>query len=61
MKEMKMIGDNEIEYKIEGDSIDECKKKLFDQYGKDYQIKGKKVEFRRAGIFKKQKAVTVVT
>lgn len=56
-----MIGDNEIEYKIEGDSIDECKKKLFDQYGKDYQIKDKKVEFRRAGIFKKQKAVTVVT
>lgn len=56
-----MIGDNEIEYKIEGDSIDECKKKLYDQYGKDYLIKDKKVEFRRAGLFKKQKAVTVVT
>lgn len=56
-----MVSDNEIEYKIEGDSIDECKKKLYDQYGKDYLIKDKKVEFRRAGLFKKQKAVTVVT
>ena len=56
-----MVSDNELEYKIEGDSIDECKKKLYDQYGKDYLIKDKKVEFRRAGLFKKQKAVTVVT
>ena len=56
-----MVSDNEIEYKIEGDSIDECKKKLYDQYGKDYLIKDKKVEFRRAGLFKRQKAVTVVT
>ena len=54
-----MVSDNEIEYKIEGDSIDECKKKLYDQYGKDYLIKDKKVEFRRAGLFKRQKAITL--
>lgn len=56
-----MNSENEIEYKIEGESLDECRKKLFNEYGKDYTIKDKKVEFKRSGFFKKLKPVTVVT
>lgn len=56
-----MNSENEIEYKIEGESLDECRKKLFNEYGKDYTIKDRKVEFKRLGFFKKLKPVTVVT
>ena len=56
-----MASENEIEYRIEGDSLEECKRQLYDKYGKDYIIKDKKTEFKRAGFLKKQKAVVVVT
>lgn len=48
-----MIGENEIEYKIEGDSLEEIKQRLFKLYGRDYIIKDKKEVVKRRLFGKK--------
>ena len=34
---------NAVEYEIEGNSLDECKDRLYRQYGSGYQIRNFKV------------------
>jgi flagellar biosynthesis protein FlhF len=56
-----MAYENEIEMKITGRSLDECKEKLFGLYGSDYRITKKNVELKPGGFFHLgQKAVTTV-
>ena len=57
-----MALENGIRQKIEGDTLDECKQKLFNLYGKDYNIESKETIFKRSGFLGlKQKEVQVVT
>ena len=56
-----MAYEDEIEQEITGMTMDECRQKLYNMYGKGYRIKDKKVEFRPCGfLFLKKKPVTVV-
>ena len=57
-----MAYEDEIEQKITGSTYEECKEKLFAQYGKNFRIINKVTDFRPAGIFHlKKKPVTIVT
>ena len=57
-----MAYEDEIEQKISGSTYDECRKKLFDLYGKDFRITNKTVEWKQGGfLYLKKKPVTVVT
>ncbi len=57
-----MAYDDEIENKITGRSLAECRDKLFKLYGKDYRIVNKSVDFKSGGfLFLQKKPVTVVT
>ena len=57
-----MAYEDEIEQKITGMTMDECRQKLYNLYGKGYRITDKKVEFRPSGfLFLKRKPVTVVS
>lgn len=57
-----MSYDDEIENKITGRSLEECRDKLFKLYGKDYRIVNKSVDFKSGGfLFLQKKPVTVVT
>lgn len=54
--------DNEIRRTIEGATFNECKEKLFKEYGTNYRILDKKTDIRHVGLFGlKQKEVQVVT
>lgn len=46
-----MAFEDEIEQTITGETLAECKQKLFELYGHDYQIKDKKTIFKREGVF----------
>ena len=57
-----MAYEDEIEQKITGNTYEECKEKLFAQYGKNFRIINKVTDFRPGGFFYlKKKPVTIVT
>ncbi len=57
-----MAYDDEIEQKITGSTYEECKEKLFAQYGKNFRIINKVTDFRPGGfLYLKKKPVTIVT
>ena len=57
-----MAYDDEIEQKITGRTYEECKEKLFNQYGKNFRITDRVTDFRPGGFLHLQKRpVTVVT
>jgi len=57
-----MAYEDEIEQKITGSTYEECKEKLFAQYGKNFRIVNKVTDFRPGGLFYlKKKPVTIVT
>ena len=57
-----MAYDDEMEQKITGRTYEECKEKLFNQYGKNFRIIDKVTDFRPGGFLHLQKRpVTVVT
>ncbi len=57
-----MAYDNEVEQRITGKTLEECKQKLLDAYGKDFRITNKVVDFRPGGfLYLKKKPVTIVT
>lgn len=57
-----MMNEENQRLTIKGDSIDECKERLYNMYGKNYRIVDSKNEFVRYGLFnlgkKMQKVVT---
>lgn len=57
-----MINEENQRLTIKGDSIDECKERLYNMYGKNYRIVDSKNEFVRYGLFnlgkKMQKVIT---
>lgn len=56
-----MLLENGIKQKIEGDTLDECKEKLYRMYGKDYSIENRESKFVRCGFLGlQQKEVQVV-
>jgi flagellar biosynthesis protein FlhF len=56
-----MTLENGIKQSIEGDTLDECKKKLYELYGRDYSIENRESKFKRYGFLGlKQKEVQVV-
>ena len=56
-----MTLENGIKQKIEGDTLDECKEKLFKLYGRDYSIENRESKFKRYGFLGlRQKEVQVV-
>lgn len=56
-----MTYENGIKQSIEGDTLDECKKKLYELYGRDYSIENRESKFKRYGFLGlKQKEVQVV-
>lgn len=57
-----MAYEEEIEQKITGKSIEDCRDKLYKQFGKDYRIINKVVDWRPSGfLYLKKKPVTIVT
>ena len=57
-----MAYEEEIEQKITGRTYEECKEKLFAQYGKNFRIINKVTDFRPGGfLYLKKKPVTIVT
>ncbi len=57
-----MAYEDEIEQKITGSTYEECKEKLFAQYGKNFRILNKVTDFRPGGfLYLKKKPVTIVT
>ena len=57
-----MAYEDEIEQKITGSTYEECKEKLFAQYGKNFRIINKVTDFRPGGfLYLKKKPVTIVT
>ena len=57
-----MAYEDEIEQKITGSTYEECKEKLFAQYGKNFRIITKVTDFRPGGfLYLKKKPVTIVT
>jgi len=58
----KMALENGVRQTIEGDTLDECKEKLYKLYGKDYNIEDRRSKFKRCGFLGlKQKEVQEVT
>ncbi len=56
-----MALENGIKQKIEGDTLEECKDKLYSMYGKNYNIENRESKFKRCGFLGlKQKEVQVV-
>ena len=56
-----MTLENGIKQKIEGNTLDECKEKLYQMYGKDYSIENRESKFKRCGFLGlRQKEVQVV-
>ena len=56
-----MALENGIKQKIEGDTLDECKERLYQMYGKDYSIENRETRFKRCGfLWLNQKEVQVV-
>ena len=57
-----MAYENQIEQKVTGRTYEECKEKLYAQFGKDYRIINKNVEWRPGGfLWLGKKPVTVVS
>lgn len=57
-----MILETAIKKTIKGDTLDECREKLFKLYGKDYTIIDKKSDFEPKGLFGfRMKPVVIVT
>ena len=57
-----MAYEDELEQRITGSSYEECKEKLFSQYGKNFRITNRFTDFRPGGfLYLKKKPVTVVT
>lgn len=57
-----MALENGVKQTIEGNTLDECKEKLYKLYGKDYTIENRESKFKRTGWFGlKQKEIQVVT
>lgn len=54
--------DTEIIQTIEGDTLDECKRKLYEMYGDDWEIKDRQSVFKHCGLFGlRQKNVQIVS